>query len=352
MKILHTACLAGALCAYLGTSALAQSISIERRDFEPPMVNITVESIYDFEKTFSLKIRRDVSLMPLDKQIDLVNSIDFRDARGIKITSGWDIDPTRDVIVGFSGGSAEIVKIIDSPLGVQIVASFKDNQGRFIAPPPDQIAAFNSFGDRLCYRYEDLDVAMPPMSIALLLDRSGSMAPVINDVKQVAADFLNILPDHASCYVTSFSGAATSHRKKQDATCRAENFDLSTIAAGGVTDLFTPLQGLYELLNNSAQQSQQKAVIIITDGRVSNSAVEAAKRKEELAKNKKGIPTFVYWLGNHDEQHLRGLADSFITHQGSVKASLAKYFSIIGEGIKKERVLTLQSCKGAQHGSP
>lgn len=334
------------------TRADAQKIQISPQVKDQAFVRIIIESVYNFERSLSLKVRPNMASLSSDKLIKLVNALNMRDGLGIKIVSGWDIDPKKNVIIGFSGGSADIIKAHKTAKGLRIVASFKDAQGNFVTPPASSIAAYNSFGDKLCFSYQDIAVAEPPMLFALLLDRSGSMSGVIDDVKLTAYRFLDALPDSANCMVTSFNERSQHHSKTTSPECRSRNFDFDGIKAGGATDIYTPLQWYYELMAAKRFEKHQKAVIIITDGKISDNPAKALSRKAALSKAKKDTLTFIYWLGDRDEKHLKGLADSFIKNTGSLRASIARYFHVLSDAYAKQRVLTIHSCKRGKKNAP
>lgn len=338
------------LSAVLAAPGWAQTISVQShtKTIASP-VKISVQSRYNFEQKLSLKIRLDPSRIPTEQIMAVVNALDMRDGNGVKVHTGWDALKDQDIVLGWSGGSAEIIKAQQTANGLQIIASFKDANGNFVEPPESMLAVFDFGGKKKCFSYEEIEDAGTPMAFTLLLDRSGSMSSVINDVKRVAQEFLSIIPDSAECRVWSFSGSVIDHaiRTGRPANCTPSDFDLNTVQIDGMTDIYTPIQSTYQLMNGATYEHHQKAVIIITDGVVSDTQAQAALRTAELLKMKGNTLTFVFWIGSSDEQYLSALADDYVSGGGDVAAKLAGYFNAIGQAYSKQKVLTIRDCGGA-----
>jgi len=179
-------------------------ISIINQRVSAPVV-IVVSSIYDFEREISVRVRKDPRFIPTEVLIKTVSEYVMTDAKGIVISSGYEIDVEHDLVIGYSGGNAEIIKAAITPQGLQVISNFKDKNGHFVSPPASSIAMYNTSGDKLCFTYGNAQSVAPDISITLLLDRSGSMASTINKVKDAANGFLNLLPPSAQCSVASFN---------------------------------------------------------------------------------------------------------------------------------------------------
>lgn len=346
MKLMKQTILASALAACFATSAFAAgetTIRITPRVTAQPAAQVSIRQTHDFAAQLSFKVKTDPTRIPKDRLIEIVNSIEMRDGLGLKITSGFDIHPQADLVLGFSGGTAEIVKVASRPGGLQIVGAFKNANGQSVSPPPSQLALYTTGGQKLCFDYHDVEVAGPPVSVVMLLDRSGSMKDVIDAVGSTSRQFLSAMPANAQCAVASFN-ASWSYHARGFAACNATTLDESKLAPSGKTDLYSPLSSIYERLNQPAYDQHQKAVIIITDGIVSDQPEEARARKAELLSQKDDVLTFVYWLGDHTEEHLQGLADSFINTSGSVAQDLGQYLSALGSAYQTQRVLNVRAC--------
>lgn len=302
---------------------------------------IVLRSIFDFEKEISLKVRTDPRFIPSNVLIKTVSQMGMMDATGVRITSGFDIDIQHDLVLAFSGGSAEIIKASQGAKGLTLTASFKDGHGNFVSPPADRLGVYNFGGDRLAFEYENMAKMPPKMAFILLLDRSGSMAEVIDDVRSSAQEFLKLLPGSAKCAVASFNSSFSYHSNYYQ-SCNAGDFNLSSLEAWGKTDLYSPLLNAYENLASDAFKDYQKAVIVITDGQIPPD--EAHKNK--LITAKKDILTFVYFLGSKSDQQLIGLANAFLAPSSNIKESLGQYFQSLSSAYNYQKVLTIKKTSG------
>jgi uncharacterized protein YegL len=349
MKILiNTLVVAGGLLAFCNTYLHANEPVItvkSKSELTAPI--IVIRSNYDFEKSISLKLKTDTTLTASDVLINTVSKFGMTDANGIKIVSGFDIDQSNNIIVAFSGGTSEVIQTSGKPSQLNIVANFKDEKGQFVSPPPDSVAVYSLSGEKLCFDYKTVQQAPPNIGLALLLDRSGSMAGNMEAVKSTANSFLNSLPPHALCAVGSFNSDLTfGHKNYQQ--CNSGGFGFENIEASGGTDIFKALSGVYSNLSGNYFNGYQKAAIIITDGYTVNDA----NVKAELLAKKNGILTFVYFIGGNHKDDLEGITDHFISQGGDVKQSLSQYFSAIGLAYKSQKVLSVKPCAGGSHETP
>ena len=305
---------------------------------------VIIRSHYDFEKKISLKLRPDPRYLPSDVLIKTMSQMGMRDANGIKITSGFDIDVENDVVLAFSGGTSEIIKAQQNQKGLRIAASFKDRSGNFVSPPADSLALYNTGGDRLAFEYTKVTKAPPKMAFVLLLDRSGSMASVIDNVGSSAKEFLKILPATSECAVASFNGSYNYHNQYYQ-SCNNGDFKLDSLTAKGGTDLYSPLLSAYNNLSQATFKDHQKAVILITDGQIPADK----KLRAKLLSAKQDVLTFVYFLGEKNDQQLIGLANAFLAPSSDIKASLDKYLHSLGSAYKYQKVLRVKRSKGGSY---
>ncbi len=316
---------------------VGQGISINSRaDSAAPI--ILISSKYDFERAISLKLKTDPALTPSAALIRTVSKFGMVDAKGVKITSGFDIDLDSNLIVAFSGGTSEIIKLAGEPDRLEIIASFKDANGNFVSPPLDSLALYTLSGEKLCFDYKTID-KNPKIAIALLLDRSGSMAGHMGDVKATARQFLGLLPKSAYCAVGSFNSNIT-YTTKHYNSCGSNGWGLESIKSGGGTDIYNALLSAYSDLSHSDFDGFQKAAIVITDGYT----LSDAKKKASLYLDKKDVLTFVYFIGGNKKDDLLGITDHFFAKGSDVKNSLAAYFGAIGSGFNAQKILRVKSC--------
>lgn len=340
--------LAVSLTAFCNSSLIASDSNItvkSQSDYAAPV--IVIRSKYDFEQSISLKLKTDPAHDISDVLIKTVSKFGMVDANGVKIVSGFDIDQSNNVILAFSGGTSEIIQSSGSPSGLNIIASFKDSTGQFVSPPADSVAVYSLRGEKLCFDYQTVQQAPPKLSVALLLDRSGSMAGNMDIVKSTARGFLKSLPPHALCAVGNFNSELTyGHKLYQQ--CNGGGFGFDDIEAFGGTDIFKALNGAYSDLNGSYFSGHQKAAIVITDGYTLNDE----KVKSQLIANKKDVLTFVYFIGGNRTDDLKEITDHFISQGGNLKQSLSQYFSAIGYAYKSQKVLSVKPCSGSSNAAP
>jgi hypothetical protein len=327
---------------------------------------IRVQSLMDaFESEVTLRVRIDPALIPSERVIEMVESIGMVDEAGITILRGYDIDVQHDVVLGFSGGTAEITTINETGAGLVITALFKDADGNIVQPPASALGLYTTAGDRLCFTEETVtalatngqnqtaQITAPtlPMTFAILIDRSGSMSGVMEDVKRAAHGFIDSLPVGASCRVGAFAdegGTFDAALGLGSGTCRSSNFPLTGLQPGGGTDLFRPLQDLYTFMLAPERAGHQKAVIVITDGAI-NTNLHLQATVEGL---KQDTVTFVYFLGGQEERFLKDLADNYLTHEGSVADALPQYFSVVSEAYTSQTVLRQTACAAPTEPQP
>lgn len=334
------------LCSLTVSSILAApAYSIELISPVDPSrtIQTSTQAELDFEQEISLELRRDVSLLPSEQVIQMVESADFRDGNDVTIQpKNLDIDPTHNVVIGYSGGTAAITDISKAPNGeITLVASFK-RDGEFIAPPIEQIGVMNAYGDPLCFDYEDYAVAGPPMRFTILLDRSGSMEDYMRDVIKAAYGFIDALPETPYCALGSYSDELIWHHEQPAPHCQRKNFRIGNIQGFGKTETFASMMQVYkEMQTNPANN---KAVILITDGGICDLPGLAYLRKQALLAEKQDTRTFVYWLGDVEEGNLKELADGYLSNKGGIRQSLKQYFGTLLKAYTTQRVMTVKAC--------
>ena len=334
-----------AICLYFYYSVcFAQdaniSITSSTQSHSPTII---IRSDYDFEKQISLKVKPDPRFLPSEVFIKKISEIGLYDTRGVRITSGFDIDLQNELVLAYSGGIAEIISTSVSPAGYTITANFKDRSGKFVSPPMDRIALINTAGENLCFTFKDVKKNPPKMAFILLLDRSGSMKDVILDVQTSAQRFLRELPPFAECALASFNSDYTWHTRALK-NCNCGDFELKSLEAKGKTDIYTPLLNAYQRLSHHHFKDYQKAVILITDGQI----YPDEGMKQTLLSSKQDILTFVYFLGHKDDEQLIGLADAYLQAGTDIKSSLKNYFHSLSSAYGLQKVIEVRPCKGGQ----
>lgn len=338
-------------------SAQEVTFTLIPRVEEGSNAQLDLERWMDFESAVTLSVQIDPALVPSARVIEMVESIGMVDGFGVRIERGYAIDVVHDLVVAFSGGSAEIASIRQTDQGLIVAALFRDEQGRIVKPAQGSLAAYTINGERLCFApdEEQVELSVPgsvsepgsaaqnPMAFSVLLDRSGSMSGVRSKVDRAARSFIDALPNDAQCTVGGF--ASTFSFNASDgygtASCRADNFSLSGGRdLGGSTDLFTPLAEVYERMNAPEISDHQRAVIIITDGGLNQSL----ELEAELLRAQGQTVTFVYFLGGESDEHLQALAHNYLDHEGDLAASLDRYFDVVSMAYSSQSLLRLVPC--------
>ncbi|MEO9634765.1 MAG: vWA domain-containing protein [Paracoccaceae bacterium] len=309
-----------------------------------PTVQFDLKRMLDFSASVTLNVRTDPSLVPSARVLEMVKSIDIKDGLGISIKRGYAIDAQHDLVIGWSGGTTEITRVQKTPSGLVVAGLFKDHQRRIVVPPRERLAAYTTAGKALCFERTIIEVEPKtfPMTFVILLDRSGSMSTVMGDVRKSALSFIDNLPDTATCSVGAFADTTSFDETEGLGTklCQPSNFDLEKMAIGGSTNLFPALNTSYTWLNDTSRQNHQKAVIILTDGAVTDNK----NMGTQVLANKGGAPTFVYFLGSREDRWLKGVADNYLQHTGDVASTLGQYFDVVSEAYRKQTVLKLRQC--------
>ena len=360
--------MAGASALALSASSLnvsAQGISFEIvpriKDDAPAALNL--QRWMDFEASVSLLVKTDPALVPSARVLEMVRAIRMVDDAGISITRGYAVDAQHNLVIGWSEGSAEIIKVQDTDQGLTVMALFKDNQGRIAVPPAGSLAAYTVNGERLCFAEEIVSVkdggnmllgdigteasgqsSHVPMAFALLLDRSGSMSHLREDVDHAALSFIDALPDGATCIVGGFASSFSLDNRDGYGTnaCRKDAFTLAGGRdLGGGTDLFAALNIIYESFGSGTWDNEQKAVIIITDGGLN----ESLELKEELLAKRGDVLTFVYFLGGNTDEHLKELAHHYLEHEGALEPALQRYFDVVSTAYRKQTIIKVRPCE-------
>ena len=331
-----------AILASMSGPASAEKFTIVPRVNNSVSADIDLSRLFEFESSVSLNVRTDPRLVPSQRVIEMVESIGMVDGVGLSIQRGYAIDVEHDLVVGWSGGTAEITAIQETPSGLAIAGLFKDHKGRITIPPAGSLAAYTTGGEKLCFEAHQIRVEpdKSPMSFALLVDRSGSMDEVMSDVRWAAADFVDALPESASCTVGSFAEDwSFSHSLQGDLSCQSGNFDIATWQAGGKTNIYGALRDAYAWLNEPKRARHQKAAILITDG-LTNVDAES-ERDTEIAKA--DVFTFVYYMGNSDDFWLKSIADSYFSDPRDAE-HIDEYFGVVSAAYTEQTVLDLVSC--------
>ncbi len=232
--------------------------------------------------------------------------------------------PTRHIsIVGMKTGSGNAV----------IQAIFYDASNQIISPSPNDIAVFDLTFERQDIEYEPRRVSGPgSMSVSLLLDNSGSMSGFQSQALEAARDFLDELPDFTRCDLYVFASVGEPlNSAAGSSSCPSSSHLLSKVpAANGGTSLMNAIE---EGFNKAGDITELTSlVVIVTDG--VNTVTPRLSHSDLLAlKKQKNVKILVYWIGAHDRNHLKDLADQEIVGRSNVKADLDAFFETVGVNV-------------------
>ena len=150
-----------------------------------------------------------------------------------------------------------------------------------------------------------------PISIALALDASGSIKPVLDPLKEAARAFISALRPADPLALVTFSDSVTFEHWLS--TVRKTSLDtIDKHAALGGTALW---DALYDSIAMLDTEKGRKAVVVVTDGRDENNPGTAPGSKHTLAQVLERVgetETTVYTIGlgkNVDREALQRIAD-------------------------------------------
>lgn len=338
------ALLAGAAC--IGHDAQAQSFTIKPRVEHGQDARIALERLIDFEQTIVLRVKTDPARIPSARLLEIIRALDLKDGAGLSVRRGWGVDTEHDLVIAWAGGTAEISRVRQSPAGLEVAALFRDHQGRITVPPEGSLAAYTTDGQRLCFDEEIREVpvqsyAPAPLLFTILIDRSGSMLSVSEEVTRAARSFIADLPESAECalggFATSWSFGPAGIEAR---ACRPENFTFEFDNLGGGTALYEPLRETLEWMNDPRWAGHQRAVIIITDGAINGSHPPAST----LLPVKGETLSFVYYLGFTDQVWLRDFADNYLHQSADLTGHIEPWLNVVSEAFVKQRVLRISHC--------
>jgi VWFA-related protein len=167
---------------------------------------------------------------------------------------------------------------------VEVYATVRDQDGRYLdGLPRDRFAVRDNGEIQPLVAFESNSV---PLSCAILLDTTGSMAAALPIVKNSLIRMLDELREEDTVAVYGFS---TGLNRLQDFTAdkaAAKQAVLRT-RAGGATALFDAVS---ELAREVAARAGKKAILVFTDGE-DNASVLNARSAVQRAKNA-GVPVY------------------------------------------------------------
>lgn len=184
--------------------------------------------------------------------------------------------------------------------------------------------------------------------MTLVIDRSSSIEPAMNQVKQAAASFVQSMIHDVSIAIVSFgSDVDFSHKFSQDLKSLTDA--INNIKPWGGTALYDAIYTACDDIQNSAGRNDLKTVVCLTDGHDSTPNGKkplSIKTPEEVCRfaTDKGIRIITVGLGNDiDVQVLKNFAKStggwYL--QTTSPESLAKLYEALSRRMKLEKYYRL-----------
>lgn len=179
----------------------------------------------------------------------------------------------------------EIIKVETTLISIPVIVS--DRNGRYISNLKAKDFTLYQNGAK-----QNIDFFAPteePLNVALLLDTSRSTAPVLDDIKDAAIDFIQKLQPRDRATIVSFDyephilTQLTSD--KQELTRAIEYAEIGEYVGTTLRD------AVMETINRTfADVKGRKAIILLTDGKDAGSEVSV----EELVRSTEETDTMIY----------------------------------------------------------
>jgi Ca-activated chloride channel family protein len=197
--------------------------------------------------------------------------------------------------------------------------------------------------------------ANAPISIALALDASGSIRPVLDSIKEAARTFVAALRPADPLALVQFSdGVTIAHwlSKSRQPSLEAIN---AHRAAGG-TALW---DAIYDSVAALAQEEGRTAVVVVTDGRDENgpgNGPGSRRTLDEVIEKIAGSTATVYAIGlgaNVDHEALQRVADASggAAYFPADVAALPDEYRRVVDDLRRRYVVTYTSTNAARDGN-
>lgn len=222
------------------------------------------------------------------------------------------------------------------------------------AGAPLELADLELIEDDVPQTLDAFQEANAPISIALALDASGSIKPVLEPLKAAARTFVSSLRPADPLALVQFADAVTFAHWLS--TARQESIDaIDSHRAAGGTALWDALHDSIALLD---RQQGRKAIVVVTDGRDENNAGNgpgSRRTLDELLEEVAATETAVYAIGlgaKVDRAALQRIADESggaAYFPDDVAALVDEYRRVI-EDLRRRYVVTYTSTNAARDG--
>ncbi len=243
----------------------------------------------------------------------------------------------------------------------------------YVAPSPPPIRPtieFSAYGDaRASLTLDDLELfedgvrqpidafqeAVAPISIALAIDGSGSVRPVLDALKGAARTFVDALRPADPLALVRFADTVTlAHGLSTTRRSSLESID-AHLASGG-TALW---DGLHDAMTLLDREAGRKAIVVVTDGRDEDASGRGPGSRRTLDDlllriTETDVPIYAIGLGNGiDRAALQRIADASggaSYFPADVRALADEYRRVIDD-LRRRYVVTYTSTNRARDGA-
>lgn len=222
----------------------------------------------------------------------------------------------------------------DAQGNIEAAVQFADVNGGRIKP--NAIAVYDLDKRRVASNVDGFASTATEVNYHFLVDRSGSMTSVSDDVRRSVSRFAQRLPNSRDCLLYSFATDFVAHSGKD---CQSIGNVMNTIKFGGSTNLYTALDDLFSRIPKAGSKSDRfDVVLVFSDGVPTDSP--ALKAKVQTAKT---APLFVYWMGGYDKDALAGVVDyEAAANQGIGSVSMDTFLGEIGVSVEEQFVIRFE----------
>lgn len=281
-----------------------------------------------------------------DKELrDHLNSTSFETANGDRVKS-LTFSREHDVIIGTSIDESEIaINLVQASDGEKrfVVQTRNKATGEFQIARPEDLSVMTLDGKPLSFVVQPvIEVPSIRISLALLIDRSGSMSGSFEEAVSALQEFADLLPVNAECLLLSFNYSYVDHGNGF-ADCEEVARSLSGLKASGGTDIFTPLLYAFDLLGKLPDHLRM--VAIVTDG------ADHGPLSERDVLPRKTAPVAVLWRGWWSDAELKGIADTYLHSSKDFKEVMAQFLGGLTASVEGQFVITVRDDKANQEKS-
>ena len=189
-------------------------------------------------------------------------------------------------------GEPAKIKKDRSPTSLPVIVS--DREGRYI--PGLKKEDFTVYQDGVKQNITFFATFDEPLSVALLLDTSGSTEDVLKSIKNAAKDFVNLLNPQDKCLVATFDNQVKILNPfTSDRSTLKKSLDKIKSSALGGTLMYNAVEQITQ--KSFADVAGRKVVIVLTDGVDFGSAVTKDELLDQFEESDVLIYTVFYRTG-------------------------------------------------------